>query len=266
MFMKVVNYLLTFVILFGSFCFSSCESDEPYEQDDSSMLVSSIIYYYDNSCYDYYNFIYDSDNRVIRSNFYSSLSEEESIITFSYSPFSICINEGMNSVLECRTNEKGYIVEVNEDQVYFNYKYNGDYLSQEIFVYDGNEDIYNYYWNDGNLVKVTYEGYKEDVCLYVQEFLFEYNETSKMNTGIYLPIMMHRGMGILPMLYSGAFGKTSSKIPTKTYVKYNEGNSETISNIVDINVVLDNKGRIIEYIENGNVACKFSYDERNSID
>lgn len=269
--MKTLNFLFAFLLCFSGLCFISCEENGPEITDDGTtvpgdgddtdpddgdkddnwnnpaipkdpaFLVTSI--YGNYNCL--YNYVYDSQNRLISLDVDSAGTDYETY-RISYSSFELKYTyKGKEYDYKVKFNEKGYINLLEKENEVYSFTYDGDYLTKaeikaklidDMFGIDSVNIIYRCFWENGNLVKKLDTqvckdadgSIMDDITFYDRETLIDYQGGIK-NTGIYIDNFRDVLNFLSPLTYGGFFGKATAELQSDSYLKY------------------DKKGRIYSY-------------------
>lgn len=171
-------------------------------------------------------------------------------------------------------NEKGYITYARTKNIYtddgverivkgdLQATYEGDYLTRLVCCETENDHQYVYdtclEWKEGKLMRVVHKSMEGEEDANITTYEYTYDD-AKENSGIYLDVMMNDNPECL--FYAGYMGNTTSVIPASVEITYQFGGVSS----VPIDVVYDEKGRIVEYKEHGNTSCVYAYDGKIAV-
>lgn len=263
--MKTLNRFMTFAFSLSVVCFTSCESGEPSTPGgsgggtilptDTLKRVSSFTA--GNGADMLSTFVFDSQSRMVGGKHWGDP------FTVSFSPFEIVLEsaDDVNDVSvfkDIKTNEQGYITFMNvydiAGEYTIDFSYDNDGYLRSYLMKEGENVLSSslFEWENGNLVKADLEG----------EFIdeFAYTADAPKNSGVYL----HDFCKIVELdflFYGGYLGKATANIPTSVTTTRNGGKART----KNISVALDEKGRVIEYKEDGNLKYVYAYDGKEAV-
>lgn len=263
--MKTFNQFMAFAFSFSVICFASCESDEPSTPGgdgggttlpaDTSKRVSSFTA--GNGADMLSTFDFDSQSRMVSGKHWGDP------FTVSFSPFEIVLksanNESDVSVFkDIKSNEQGYITFMKVGDVVGEYtiefSYDNDGYMSSCLMKEG-ENVFSsssFEWENGNLVKADYQDELTDE--------FTYTADAPENSGVYLHDLC-KIVELDFLFYGGYLGKATANIPTSVTTTRNGSKVRT----KNISVTSDEKGRVIEYKEDGNLKYVYAYDGKEAV-
>lgn len=277
--MKTLNYLFACTLCLGAFFFASCDNGSepetpgegggtlPPVQTDRSKLVTSII----ENKYTYIDFVYNTENRLISGGYNDKEYNDVYSYNISYSPFSFVVDydDFKMETSEVKLNGNGYITyckvydPASNEYADIKCEYDGDHIVKYMHKAEGySMDITNT-WKDGNLTQMHVEIWDVDSPIF-RTFNYTYTENSPINTGVYFP---EWGYEEYLMLIGGFLGRPTAKIPVSVEVIKYHGNdlTQSVTEKIDISVSHDDKGRITEYYENGELERVYAYDGNQAV-
>lgn len=146
-------------------------------------------------------------------------------------------------------NEEGYLTQWNIQAVY-----------DEEGVACRTSIVITREWNNGNLMRIHWyiEDYEGDSNVPVEDpdegwLTFTYADNAPKNNGIYLDEMIYDSDVVT---YAGFWGKTTKCIPASSEVTDGDHNPQ---NSFTYSVDLDEKGRIVTFYSDGDVAMRYGY-------
>lgn len=263
--MKTLNQIMAYAFSFGIICFTSCESGEPSTPGgsgggtilptDTSKRVSSFTAGNGDDMLSTFNF--DSQSRMVGGKHWGDP------FTVSYSPLEFVFKsaDDKDNVIfkDIKVNEEGYITftKVDDDiageyTIEFSYDSDG-YMSSCLM--SGGENVFSsssFEWENGNLVKADYLDELTDE--------FTYTADAPENSGVYLHDLC-KIVELDFLFYGGYLGKATANIPTSVTTTRNGSKVRT----KNISVTSDEKGRVIEYKEDGNLKYVYAYDGKEAV-